>query len=105
MILVDLKDGACTACGGQMMVTGADDATMDVECTECGDCHTVEPDFFRDGGIARHGVDRLFSRYRCPAEAQSFRWFFFRRVALNSVRYLFEPAESVTRIVENWSRR
>ena len=36
---------------GQMMVTGADDATMDVECTECGDGHTVEPDFFHDGGV------------------------------------------------------
>ena len=51
MILVDLKDGACAACGGQMMVTGADDATMDIECTECGDGHTVEPDYFRDGGV------------------------------------------------------
>ena len=51
MILVDLKDGACGACGGQMMVTAADDATMDIECSECGDGHTVEPDFFGDGGI------------------------------------------------------
>jgi hypothetical protein len=51
MIHVDLKDGSCACCGGQMVVTGADDATMDVECTECGDTHTVEPDFFRDGGV------------------------------------------------------
>ena len=28
-----------------------DDATMDVECSECGDGHTVEPDYFRDGGV------------------------------------------------------
>ena len=32
-------------------VTGADDATLDVECTECGDGYTVEPDAFNDGGI------------------------------------------------------
>ncbi|MEZ6128985.1 MAG: hypothetical protein R3C59_09900 [Planctomycetaceae bacterium] len=50
---VDLKDGAFQrgVCGGQMMVTGADDATMDIECSECGACHTVEPDYFRDGGV------------------------------------------------------
>lgn len=51
MIPVDLKDGTCACCGGQMVVRSADDTTMDVECTECGDFHTVEPDFFRDGGV------------------------------------------------------
>ncbi len=51
MILVDLKDGRCRNCDGQLEVTGADDATMDVECTECGDGYTVEPEAFNDGGI------------------------------------------------------
>lgn len=30
---------------------GADDATMDVVCQECGDEYAVEPDAFNDGGI------------------------------------------------------
>ena len=50
-MLVELKDGKCRSCGGQLEITGADDATMDVECTECGDGYTVEPDAFNDGGI------------------------------------------------------
>jgi uncharacterized Zn finger protein len=50
-MLVELKDGRCPSCGGQLEVTGADDATLDVECTECGDSYTVEPDAFKDGGI------------------------------------------------------
>ena len=50
-MLVQLNDGKCRSCGGQLEITGADDATMDVECTECGDGYTVEPDAFNDGGI------------------------------------------------------
>ena len=52
-MLVDLIDGRCRSCGGQLKITSADDATMDVECTasECGDAYTVEPDAFHDGGI------------------------------------------------------
>lgn len=50
-MLVELQDGKCRECGGQLEITGADDATLDVECTECGDGYTVEPDAFNDGGI------------------------------------------------------
>ncbi|HHK40906.1 MAG TPA: hypothetical protein ENJ50_00690 [Planctomycetaceae bacterium] len=50
-MLVELKDGRCRSCNGQLEVVGADDATLDVECTECGDAYTVEPDAFNDGGI------------------------------------------------------
>lgn len=50
-MLVQLNDGKCRSCGGQLEITGADDATMDVECTECEDGYTVEPDAFNDGGI------------------------------------------------------
>ena len=50
-MLVDRKDGYCRTCGGQLEITGADDATMNVECTDCGDECTVEPDSFNDGGI------------------------------------------------------
>lgn len=50
-MLVDLEDGRCRSCDGQLEVCGADDATLDVECTECGDGYTVEPDAFNYGGI------------------------------------------------------
>lgn len=50
-MLVDLSDGYCRTCGGQLEITGADDATMDVECTVCNDSYTVETDAFNDGGI------------------------------------------------------
>jgi DNA-directed RNA polymerase subunit RPC12/RpoP len=42
-------DGKCRSCSGQLTVTDADDATMTVECTECGDSYLVEPDAFGDG--------------------------------------------------------
>ena len=50
-MLVDLNDGKCPSCGGQMEITGADDASLDAECTECGESIHVEPDYFNDGGI------------------------------------------------------
>lgn len=50
-MLVALEDGYCRTCGGQLRITGVDDATMDVECTECSDGYTVETDAFNDGGI------------------------------------------------------
>ena len=50
-MLVDLEDGKCPSCGGQLEIVGADDATLDAECTECGEFLHVEPDAFNDGGI------------------------------------------------------
>jgi hypothetical protein len=47
---VDLKDGQCRSCGGQLTIVEADDATMTVEC-ECGDSYAVEPDAFGDGCV------------------------------------------------------
>ncbi len=46
---VDTKDGRCRTCGSQLNITDADDATMFVECLECGDAYQVEPDAFGDG--------------------------------------------------------
>ena len=46
---VDPKDGRCRSCEGVLVVTDADDATMTVECEECGDVYLVEPDAFGDG--------------------------------------------------------
>jgi hypothetical protein len=48
-MMVDLKDGCCRTCGCALKVVDADDATMSVECTECGDIYDVEPDAFGDG--------------------------------------------------------
>lgn len=30
-MLVDLEDGKCPSCGGQLKIVGADDATLDAE--------------------------------------------------------------------------
>ena len=48
-MLVEMKDGKCRSCGGQLEIIDADDATMTVECQECGDGYQVEPDAFGDG--------------------------------------------------------
>lgn len=48
-MLVKQEDGCCRECGGQLTVLDADDATMTVECAECGETYLVEPDAFGDG--------------------------------------------------------
>jgi hypothetical protein len=48
-MMVELKDGACRTCGCALQIVDADDATMSVECVECGDSYQVEPDAFGDG--------------------------------------------------------
>ena len=48
-MMVELKDGACRTCGCALQIVDADDATMSVECIECGDSYLVEPDAFGDG--------------------------------------------------------
>ncbi len=50
-MLVDQSDGACRECGGQLEIVDADDCTMDVQCTECDEAYTVEPDAFGDGCV------------------------------------------------------
>jgi uncharacterized Zn finger protein len=46
---VNLKDGRCRSCSGELDIIDADDATMTVECENCGDVYLVEPDAFGDG--------------------------------------------------------
>ena len=46
---IDPGDGVCRSCGGELQITDADDATMQVECMECADSYLVEPDAFSDG--------------------------------------------------------
>ena len=48
-MLVDLKDGRCRTCDSQLEIVDADDATMEVRCTECDDSYLVETDAFGDG--------------------------------------------------------
>jgi len=48
-MMVELRDGACRTCGCALQIVDADDATMSVECIECGDSYLVEPDAFGDG--------------------------------------------------------
>ena len=45
------EDGLCRTCSGILEITDADDATMTVECDECGDTYVVEPDAFGDGAV------------------------------------------------------
>jgi DNA-directed RNA polymerase subunit RPC12/RpoP len=61
-MLVDRHDGRCRTCGGQLEITDADDATMSVECTACGDSYLVEPDAFGDGCMT-YSVGFLSERY------------------------------------------
>lgn len=51
MIGVNRNDGVCRECGGELLVIDGDDCSMVVECQTCGDCYSVEPDAFGDGGI------------------------------------------------------
>ncbi len=48
-MLVDLEDGQCRDCGGQLEITDIDDVSMFVFCTECEDDYEVEGDAFGDG--------------------------------------------------------
>ena len=48
-MLVEMKDGRCRTCDSQLEIVDADDATMTVECIECGDSYPVETDAFGDG--------------------------------------------------------
>lgn len=48
---VNLADGRCRTCSGQLDITDADDATMTAACTVCGDIYLVEIDAFSDGGM------------------------------------------------------
>ncbi|MEL6896028.1 MAG: hypothetical protein AAFP90_07995 [Planctomycetota bacterium] len=48
-MLVDTDDGCCDECDGQVQIVDADDATMAVQCLQCGEHYNFEPDAFGDG--------------------------------------------------------
>ena len=53
-MLVDLKDGQCRTCKGQLEIEDFSDATLEVVCQECGDTYSVETDAFGDGCMTYH---------------------------------------------------
>jgi hypothetical protein len=55
---VDLEDGCCRECGGQLKIIGCDDATLTVEC-ECGENYSVESDAFNDGCMKYRNLSAL----------------------------------------------
>ena len=48
-MLVDLSDGRCRTCGGQLDIEDVEDSVMYVNCLICGDSYETEPDAFGDG--------------------------------------------------------
>lgn len=53
MLKVKPEDGTCRTCGGELQIVGADDVSLEVECTNesCLDAYRVETDAFGDGGV------------------------------------------------------
>ncbi|MFO0966122.1 MAG: hypothetical protein U0793_11140 [Gemmataceae bacterium] len=48
-MIVNLEDGRCRTCGGQLEIMDTDDCSMSVTCMDCADSYPVEPDAFGDG--------------------------------------------------------
>ena len=48
-MIVDLKDGCCRTCGGQLEILDFDDVSLEVTCLDCADSYAVETDAFGDG--------------------------------------------------------
>lgn len=61
-MLVDLEDGQCCECGGQLEIDDFDDVSLSVTCLECHDNYEVETDAFGDGCVKYH------FRLQCLAE-------------------------------------
>ena len=48
-MIVNLEDGRCRECGGQLEIMDSDDCSLSVTCLECAESYDVEPDAFGDG--------------------------------------------------------
>lgn len=53
-MLVDLKDGHCRTCKGQLEIEDITDCTLEVACLECGDAYALETDALGDGCLKYH---------------------------------------------------
>jgi transcription elongation factor Elf1 len=51
---VNRADGRCRECGGSLDIVDVSDATLTVQCDECGESYEVEPDAFGDGCMLYH---------------------------------------------------
>ena len=61
-MLVDLEDGHCRTCKGQLEIEDITDCTLELLCQECGDSYSVETDAFGDGCMKyffQMQIDRL----------------------------------------------
>ena len=47
-MIVDLEDGKCRSCSGQLEILDVDDCSLSVTCTECADSYELEPDALGD---------------------------------------------------------
>jgi hypothetical protein len=65
---VNPRDGVCRMCRGELDIIDADDATLTVECIECGDCYLVETDAFGDGGMTYY-VNFMAARLEADDDA------------------------------------
>ena len=48
MVTISLADGSCRVCGGTLNVIDGGECSMLVECEECTEVYSVEPDAFGD---------------------------------------------------------
>ena len=51
MLLMDLNDAMCCVCDGQLEITGYADAKIDVECVDCHERTSENPDDFYETGV------------------------------------------------------
>ena len=50
MLLIEMKDGTCESCGGQLKIIGTEYELLEVECLACGESFYRESDDFSSGG-------------------------------------------------------
>lgn len=62
-MLVNLSDGRCRECGGQLDITDVDDVSMLVECKRCGDVYQIEPDAL-GAGCATYYLDMVTRKFQ-----------------------------------------
>ncbi len=50
-MLIDMIDGDCRICGGQLEVVDAEVSFLFVACTKCDEDFIFKPNAFNDGGL------------------------------------------------------
>ncbi len=64
---VELKDGRCRSCRGQLVIVHVDDLFMEVLCEDCNDSYHVQPDAFGDGAMV-YFLDMMAARHDAAAD-------------------------------------